>query len=142
MSPLFLTFMKWILLGPTTDFDINANKTLPVENQIKSTAEFVSPNIKTSRQSQYHSETSSKTLYSKIRTPVSIGIKLYVYHIICSKKLINFLSDLNVGVNYHKITNIKKSIVDAVLAKRTQNTGIFIPSTINRKTKKTLSSLL
>ena len=60
--------MKWILLGPTTDFNINANRTLPVESQIKSTAEFVSQNIKTSRQIQYHIEISSKALYSKIRT--------------------------------------------------------------------------
>ena len=60
--------MKWILLGPTTDFNINANRTLPVESQIKSTAEFVSQNIKTSRQIQYHIEISGKALYSKIRT--------------------------------------------------------------------------
>ena len=60
--------MKWILLGPTTDFNINANRTLPVERQIKSTAEFVSQNIKTSRQIQYHIEISGKALYSKIRT--------------------------------------------------------------------------
>ena len=50
-----------------------------------------------------------------------------------SKKLINFLSDLNVGANYHKITNIKKSIVDAVLAKRTENNGVFIPSAISEE---------
>ena len=43
------------------------------------------------------------------------------------------MSDLNVGVNYYKITNIKKSIVDAVLAKRTENNGNFIPSTINKE---------
>ena len=58
---------------------------------------------------------------------------MYVYHITCSKKLINFLSELNVGVNYHKIANINKSIVDVVLAKRTENNGVFIPSTINKE---------
>ena len=42
MIPLLLTFMKWILLGPTTDFDINANRTLVVENLIKTTIQFVS----------------------------------------------------------------------------------------------------
>ena len=123
--------MKWILLGPTTDFDINANSTLVVENLIKTTTQFASQNIKTSRQSQYHIETSSKTLYSKIETPLNVGLGLYVYHITRSKNC--FLSDLNVGVKYHKITNIKKSIVDAVLAKRTENNGVFIPSTINKE---------
>ena len=82
--------MKWILLGPTTDFDINANRTLVVENLIKATTQFVSQNIKTSRQSQCHIETSSKTLYSKIETPLNVGLGLYVYHIRRSKKLINF----------------------------------------------------
>ena len=42
MIPLLLTFMKWILLGPTTDFDINANRTLVFENLIKTTIQFVS----------------------------------------------------------------------------------------------------
>ena len=133
MYPLLLTFMKWILLDPTTDFDINVNRTLVVENLIKTTTQFVSQNIKTSIQSQYHIETSSRTLYSKIETPLSAGLGLHIYHITRSKKLINFLSDPNVGVNYHKITNIKKSIVDAVLAKCTENNGVFVPSTINKE---------
>ena len=132
MSPLLLTFMKWLLLGLPTDFNINANRTLAVQNLIKTTTQFVSQNIETSRQSQYHIDTSRKTLYSKIETPLNVGLGLYVYHITRSKKLINFLSDINVGVNYHKITNIKKSIVDAVHAKRTENNGVFIPLTIDK----------
>ena len=123
--PLSLTFVKWILLGSTTDFDINANRTLVVKNLIKTTTQFVSQNIKTSRHSHYHIETSSNTLYSKTETPLNVGLGLYIYHI-RSKKLINFLSDLNVGVNYHKITNI------TVFAKRIENNGVFIPSTINK----------
>ena len=63
MSPLLLTFMKRILLGPTTNFNIDANRRLVVENLIKTTTLFVSQNIKTSRQSLYHIETSSNTLY-------------------------------------------------------------------------------
>ena len=132
MSPLLLTFMKWLLLGLPTDFNINANRTLAVQNLIKTTTQFVSQNIETSRQSQYHIDTRRKTLYSKIETPLNVGLGLYVYHITRSKKLINFLSDINVGVNYHKITNIKKSIVDAVHAKRTENNGVFIPLTIDK----------
>ena len=36
-------------------------------------------------------------------------------------------------LEYHKITNIKKSIADAVLAKRTETNRVFIPSTINKQ---------
>ena len=46
MSLLLLTFMKWILLGPTTHVDINTNRTLVVENLIKTATQFVSQNIK------------------------------------------------------------------------------------------------
>ena len=133
MSALLLTFMKWILLGPTTNFDINANKTLIFENLIKTITQFVSQNVKACKQSQYHIETSSKTLYSKIETPLNVGLGLYVYHIRRNKKLTNFLLDLYVGANYHKIVDIKKSFVDAVLAKNTENNGVFITSTINKE---------
>ena len=37
MSPLLLTFMKWILLGPTNDLSINTSRTFVVENLIKTT---------------------------------------------------------------------------------------------------------
>ena len=47
--------------------------------------------------------------------------------------MISFLSDLNVGANYHKLTNIKKSIVHAVVAKRTESNGVFIPSAISKE---------
>ena len=90
--------MKWILLSPTTDFNINASRVLVDEHWIKATIQFVSQNIKTSRESQYYIETSSKTLYSKIETPLNVELGSYVYQIIRSKKFINFLTDLNVGV--------------------------------------------
>ena len=90
--------MKWILLGPTTDFNINASRALVVEHRIKATTQFVSQNIKTSRESQYYIETSSKTLYSKIEIPLNVELGSYVYQITRSKKFINFLTDLNVGV--------------------------------------------
>ena len=78
--PLLVTFMKWILLGAATAFDINDNRTLVVENLIKTTTQFVSQNIKISRQSQYHVETCSETLHSKIETALNVGLGLYVCH--------------------------------------------------------------
>ena len=55
---------------------------------------------------------------SKIETPLNIGIGLCAFHTTRSKKLINFLSDLNVSANYNKIISIKKNIFDAVLEKK------------------------
>ena len=118
MSPILLTFMKWILLGPTTDFDINTNRTLVVENLIKTPTQFISQNIKS---------------LAKVSITLRLTARPYIQRFTRSKELINFLSGLNVGVNYHKTTNIKKSIVDAVLAKGTENNRVFIPSTINKE---------
>ena len=38
MSPILLTFMMWNLLGITTEFNINTNRTLVVENLMKTPA--------------------------------------------------------------------------------------------------------
>ena len=46
------------------------------------------------------------------------------------KKLVNFLSDLNLGATYQKVINIKKDIVQAVLERKKANNGVFIPSTL------------
>ena len=53
-----------------------------------------------------------------METPLNIGRGLYFYHVSQSKKLINFLADLNLSVNYQKIVNVKKGIVEAVLQKK------------------------
>ena len=53
-----------------------------------------------------------------------------MYYAYRSKKLVNFISDLNLGANYQKIVNIKKEIVQAVLEKKKENNGVFIPSTL------------
>ena len=50
------------------------------------------------------------TLYSKIETPLKIGMGLYFYHITRRKKLSNFLSDLHISINYQKVTEIKTSL--------------------------------
>ena len=63
---------------------------------------------------------------SKIETPLNIGIGLYAFHTTRSKKLINFLSDLNVSANYNKIINIKKNIFDAVLEKTKQKAMAYL----------------
>ena len=49
---------------------------------------------------------------------LNIGLGLYFYHISPSKKLKNFLAELKLGVNYQKIINVKKGIVQAVVQKK------------------------
>ena len=76
MSPLLLTFMEWILLGPSTDFDINTNRTLVVENLIKTPTQFVSQNIKS---------------LVKVSITLKLTARPYIQRFTRSKELINFL---------------------------------------------------
>ena len=53
-----------------------------------------------------------------------------MYHVSRSKKLVNFLSDLNLGTIYQKAIDIEKDIVQAVVQREKANNGVFIPSTL------------
>ena len=132
-SPRLLsTFLKWVLLGPHTENSNKIDRSPAVEKLMLTSAQFVSQNIKTSRQTNYGLERTTTNLYSKIETPLNVGIGLYIYHVTRSKKLINFLSDLNISINYKKVTEIKKNIVQSVLVKRAENNGVFIPSSLTK----------
>ena len=121
--------MKWVILGPYTESN-DSQRSGDVKNLLNSTTQYVSQNIKTTRQRKYHIEKGGGSLYSKIETPLNVGLGLYFYHVTRSKKLINFLSDLNIGINYQRATSIKKGIAQAVLAKRAQDNNVFIPSVL------------
>ena len=86
--------------------------------------------MKSNRQTQYHHHNPESSLFSKVETLLNIGLGLYTYYVSRSKKLVNFISDLNLGADYQKIVNIKKGIVQAVLEKKKENNGVFIPSTL------------
>ena len=81
-------------------------------------AQIVSQNVKSDRQIQYHQRNPGFLIYSRLETPLNIGLGLYFYHLSRSKMLVNFLVDLNLAVNYQKIVNVKKGIVQVVLQKK------------------------
>ena len=45
-------------------------------------------------------------------------------------EIVNFLFDLNIGINYKKVAEIKKNIIQTVLQKQTENDSVFIPSSL------------
>ena len=108
----------------------NDGRTKQIESIIEVTTEVVSQNMKSNRQTQYHQQNPESFLYNKIETPLNIGLGLYMYHVSRRKKLVNFLSDLNLGANYQKVIDIKKDIVQAVVERKKANNGVFIPSTL------------
>ena len=73
-----------------------------------------------------------RLLRAALETPLNVGVVLYIYHATCSKKLVNFLSDLNISTNYKKVINIRKDVAQAVLKQKEEDNGVFIPSNLKR----------
>ena len=78
------------------------------EMVVKVAAQIISQNVKSSRYIQYHQRNADSLFHSRLETPVNIRLGLYFYHVSRSKKLINFLTDLNLGLNYQKTVNVKR----------------------------------
>ena len=130
IAALLSTFMKWVLLGLHT-MNSEDGETYQVKNIIKATSQFVSQNIKTVRQTNYHLQ-KGQPIRAPLETPLNVCVGLYIYHVTCSKKLVNFLSDLNINTNYKKVINIKKDAAQAVSKQKEEDNGVFIPSNLKR----------
>ena len=87
--------------------------------------QLVSQNMKTNRQVNYDQQNKS---YNKMETPLSIGTSLFLYHNTLSLKLVDFISHLNIGVNYDKVIYIKRDIVSPIQEQLYKNNDVFIPT--------------
>ena len=128
-SKILCTFLKLVLIGP---HNLDRDRTTQVETVVEVAARIVSQNVKSDRQIQYHQRNPDSLFYSRLETPLNTGLRLYFHHVSRSKKLKNFLADLNLGVNYQKIVNVKKGIVQGVLQKKEENGGVFVTCTLDK----------
>ena len=96
-----------------------------MEDLVEKVTQLVAQNVKTDRQINYKQQNRS---FNKIETPLSIEISMFIYHNTRSKKLINFLSDLNIWVNYEKVISIKKAITSSIQQQRNKRNGVLIPT--------------
>ena len=77
-----------------------AERTPQIERLIQATTQLIAQNIKNYRQTKYHLDKNRSTLYLEIETPLNNWMGLYFYHITRRKKLVNFLSDLNIDIKW------------------------------------------
>ena len=71
-TPALLSiFLKWVLFGPCVLAENDDTK--KIESLLNVTAQFISQNVKTNRQTNYYLQQNSKTIASKIETPLNIG---------------------------------------------------------------------
>ena len=96
-----------------------------MEDLVEKVTQLVAQNVKTDRQINYKQQNRS---FNKIETPLSTEISMFIYHNTRSKKLINFLSDLNIRVNYEKVISIKKAITSSIQQQRNKRNGVLIPT--------------
>ena len=77
-TPALLSiFLKWVLFGLFVSAENDDTK--EIEILLNVTAQFISQNIKTNRQTNYHLQQSSKTFAFKIETPLNIGCRIAFY---------------------------------------------------------------
>ena len=126
IAPKLLTsFLKWVIIGSHTLDNDGGDRQKNMEDLVGNVTQLVAQNVKTDRQINYKQQNRS---YNKIETPLSIGISMFIYHNTRSKKLINFISDLNIGVNYKKVISIKKAMASSIQKQRNKRNGVFIPT--------------
>ena len=88
---------------------------------IHTVSQVVLQNVKTDKQVM-HKPKSDVGFVSRIEMPLSIGLSLAVHNKVRSKRLVNFLSDLNLGTSYSNVLNIEKRIESGVVD-RMKSTG-------------------
>ena len=126
IAPKLLTsFLKWVIIGSHTLDNDGGDRQKNMEDLVGNVTQLVAQNVKTDRQINYKQQNRS---YNKIETPLSIRISMFIYHNTRSKKLINFISDLNIGVNYKKVISIKKAMASSIQKQRNKRNGVFIPT--------------
>ena len=118
-----MELLKWVLIGPLTEIQNSARRE-KLDILVGKVVQLVSQNVKTNRQVNYDQDKS----YNKTETPLSIGTSLFLYHNTRSKKLVDFISDLNIGVNYDKVISIKKDIASSIHKQSDKNNSAFIPT--------------
>ena len=74
-------------------------------------------------------------VYSRIETPLNMGIGLYLPQTTRSKKLIDMFDSLNLCTSYDKVLDIKKDVANAILEKSGENNGVFIPSSLIKNSR-------
>ena len=103
-----------------------------IDSLILTTTQLVAQSVKSDRQVNCQKNETQTYSYSTIETPLSVGVGLWLYHTTRSKKMINFLADLNVSINYDKVSNLKKDVACSIQESRTGSNGTFIPTAFSK----------
>ena len=124
-------FMRWILLGPNSKAAID--KESPLNKNVEMVVQMIMQNTVSDRQANYtpSDDLTARGPYSKIETPLSVGLAVYVHKQTRSKKLVDFLCDLNLSVSSNKLYRIQQDIATAINEEVKANDGLYMPPSLN-----------
>jgi len=124
-------FVRWILLGPDSKATLDKDSTL--NKNVDLVVQMIMQNSVSDKQANHvpTDDQTSRGSYSTIETPLSVGLAIYIHKQTRSKKLINFLYDLNLSVSLNKLYDIQQDIATAIHEENKSNDGVFMPSSVN-----------
>ena len=124
-------FMRWILLGPNSKAAID--KESPLNKNVEMVVQMIMQNTVSNRQANYTpaDDFTARGTYSKIETPLSVGLAINVHKQTRSKNLIDFLCDLNLCVSSNKLYQIQQDIATAINKEVKEKDGLYIPPSLN-----------
>ena len=128
-TPALLSiFLKGFLFGPCVSPENDDTK--EIQSLLNITVQFILQNVKTTRQTNYHLQQNSKTIASKIETPLDIGFGTAFYHA-RRRKLVNFFFRSQRKCKLSKSYQDQKNIAKLGLEWRAENDNVFIPLNIS-----------
>ena len=119
---------RWIVFGLKCATE-NMSKKYFTKKILDVVTQVVMQSYMSKRQVIYEPKTSVErdSMYFKIKTPLNVGAGLYLHQTLRSKKLLDLFSGFNLSIIY-EVIDIKEDVANAVLEKRDENNGVFIPS--------------
>ena len=93
------SILHWVITGPKHEVDRAGRKKDEIDRSVNMVAEIIMNLIKTDRQVNYQSRKGDDGQYCNVNeTPFTVGLGLHVHKTTRSKKLVNFLSNINLSL--------------------------------------------
>ena len=109
------------------------DKESPLNKNVELVVQMVMKNLVSDRQANYMptDDQTARGTYSKIETPLSVGLGIYIRKQTRSKKLVDFLCDLNLSVSANKLYCIQQDIATSIHEDINKNDGLFMPYSVS-----------
>ena len=85
------------MLGPCDRYE-QRKRMSKIDTLTSIITQLVVQNVRIPKQNNYQANNEGASTYNTTEIPSNVGVGLYLYHSTRSKKLVKFLSDLNISI--------------------------------------------